>query len=515
MRMPRAKTARASNFNLILLIVILFVTVHPPHPDEINGAFPPQECSSINIDVEDNPDVCSPIAMESNCFLLQLPSCSDVIVEPVRVDEVNGTFPPQECSSPIINVEDNPDANPKKIKEKKRESTKLNRMRGKSYIGYRRAPLPGSSTSKSSLKQKRGKFKVVQDVTRGGPPCTSKGCHKFKNKRKCSTITEEKRTAIFKEFWTWSWETKRNYVRTLTETAKPRRLTKFEEGHSQRKISYYYYLNVDGEKIPVCKPMFLSTLGCTVEEVRYWLGGNREETRGTLIPEEATMEGGNEDEPALDECHEQDNIDKSANNFDESHLQKGQQKKNGHTHGQSRIARRFRKQYLDDWLEKLPKLPSHYIRKDSKKMYLQTDFRSMAQVYEAYANQCLLDEVGCVGATHFAHTLDRKNIAVFTPRKDRCDTCSAFEMKNLSADVYEHHIRRKEDAQREKNNDKQRAENGEIHAIVCDMMKVQCLPLISASAAYYKLKLSVHNFTVYNLGNRDVMSYWFDKPIQI
>ncbi|KAF6208160.1 hypothetical protein GE061_016611 [Apolygus lucorum] len=80
-----------------------------------------------------------------------------------------------------------------------------------------------------------------------------------------------------------------------------------------------------------------------------------------------------------------------------------------------------------------------------------------------------------------------------------------------SAKDYAAHIKRKEDAQNEKNNDKAKAQGGEIHAIVCDLMKVQCLPMIRASAAYYKLKLAIHNFTIYNMGNKDVMAYWFDE----
>lgn len=42
-------------------------------------------------------------------------------------------------------------------------------------------------------------------------------------------------------------------------------------------------------------------------------------------------------------------------------------------------------------------------------------------------------------------------------------------------------------------------------------MAVQCVPNIRASSAYFKLKLTAHNFTVYNLATHDAMAYWFDE----
>lgn len=42
-------------------------------------------------------------------------------------------------------------------------------------------------------------------------------------------------------------------------------------------------------------------------------------------------------------------------------------------------------------------------------------------------------------------------------------------------------------------------------------MAVQCVPNIRASSAYYKLKLTTHYFTVYNLATHDAMAYWFDE----
>lgn len=38
--------------------------------------------------------------------------------------------------------------------------------------------------------------------------------------------------------------------------------------------------------------------------------------------------------------------------------------------------------YLNNWLDEIPKLESHYRRQHTTKLYFQTDFKSYRQVYE-------------------------------------------------------------------------------------------------------------------------------------
>lgn len=42
-------------------------------------------------------------------------------------------------------------------------------------------------------------------------------------------------------------------------------------------------------------------------------------------------------------------------------------------------------------------------------------------------------------------------------------------------------------------------------------MAVQLLPYCQASVLYYKIKLAVHNYTVYNLSTHETICYWFDE----
>ena len=93
------------------------------------------------------------------------------------------------------------------------------------------------------------------------------------------------------------------------------------------------------------------------------------------------------------------------------------------------------------------------------------------------------------------------------PKKDQCDKCCAFKTGNLSEAEYEEHVNRKEEARQSKENDKKRAENGECHVITMDVQAVQLVPYLQASALYFRHKLAVHNFTLYNLSINEVVCY--------
>ncbi|KAK6181784.1 hypothetical protein SNE40_009570 [Patella caerulea] len=50
-------------------------------------------------------------------------------------------------------------------------------------------------------------------------------------------------------------------------------------------------------------------------------------------------------------------------------------------------------------------------------------------------------------------------MALFSPKKDRCDTCCSYEVKNLDDTTYREHIEAKDMARAEKDRDKQHAAN--------------------------------------------------------
>jgi hypothetical protein len=85
---------------------------------------------------------------------------------------------------------------------------------------------------------------------------------------------------------------------------------------------------------------------------------------------------------------------------------------------------------LVNFLDKLPKLPSHYCRKVTNKLYLEETFKTVSDVYNLYKKQCE-SSLKNMSLTSFMKAIDEKNIGVFTPRQDRCDLCEKYKHQNL------------------------------------------------------------------------------------
>ena len=73
------------------------------------------------------------------------------------------------------------------------------------------------------------------------------------------------------------------------------------------------------------------------------------------------------------------------------------------------------------------------------------------------------------------------------------------------------HVLKKNEARDEKSKDKILATASECHVFTCDLMAVRLLPYSQASSIYFKMKLAVHNYIVYNLSTNESINYWFDE----
>ena len=88
--------------------------------------------------------------------------------------------------------------------------------------------------------------------------------------------------------------------------------------------------------------------------------------------------------------------------------------------------------FVKQFLERLPKMPAHYCRKDTSKMYLETAFRSYSDVYREYLRACTEENIPVMSMTVFTEELKGQNIAIFIPRKDQCDVCCKYKQGNTS-----------------------------------------------------------------------------------
>lgn len=110
------------------------------------------------------------------------------------------------------------------------------------------------------------------------------------------------------------------------------------------------------------------------------------------------------------------------------------------------------------------------------------------------------------------HVLFKKlNISIFKPKKDQCDTCTKYNINQLDEKEYTRHRLNIQVIRNEKKNDKMAAESNRRHMFAMDVQAVKLCPNISASAVFYKQRLQVHNFTIYNLASHQCTNYWWNE----
>ncbi|KAL4132185.1 hypothetical protein QTP88_009392 [Uroleucon formosanum] len=292
-----------------------------------------------------------------------------------------------------------------------RNKSKTLRMKGCAYLGYRRENPKNTN-------------KILHDVMREsrkmGATCNSPTCKRWKN-RCCNTISEDERGKIFNELWKeMNWDSKKMFVCSTVEIMATKQKT-VEGGNSRRGSSFFYFLRINGKKIPVCQSMYLNTLGLNKSEVRYWIQNFKNTNLPTIKCNEFIEE------------NENDN-DNYAREKDRSLVRKPLQK----------IVT------LQNFFDSLPTLPSHYCRKTSKKLFLQTDIKSWTQLYKLYTENCKKNSEAPVSRHTFDREKKERNIDIYIPKKDRCDTCISFENHHITNESYEKHLKRKESARNEK-----------------------------------------------------------------
>nr|CAH7745929.1 unnamed protein product [Callosobruchus chinensis] len=342
----------------------------------------------------------------------------------------------------------------------KRQKNATNRLCGKEYIGFKKDNL--------------GKYK--QDFDRDKrkllPRCDGHhftGSRRPQQKFECETITELDRKSVFTHFWKLSsWEAKRVYVASLVPYIYPpnRRKTSTHED-SRKQKSFKYFLSIAREnetlKKHVCKKMFINTLGIGEKSVRTWVLNSKNTKTPTPPPE------GN---PSL-------GTDRQIS--------------------------------VRAFLESLPKIESHYCRSSTKKLYLEPIWNSYRHVFKVFCEtQVQEGKIACSWRT-FLKIFKSMNLEIYSPKKDQCNYCMMFRSGNLENSLYEAHISRKNQAREEKENDKasctECSDSEKICIYTVDLQAVLLCPILQATAIYFKTKLKVHNWTFFNLNDKDVSCF--------
>ena len=76
-----------------------------------------------------------------------------------------------------------------------------------------------------------------------------------------------------------------------------------------------------------------------------------------------------------------------------------------------------------EFLEKLSKMPSHYCRASTGKLYLERKVPTYADLYRMHSKKCTEHNKRVLSRMVLIDEFHKINLALFAPRKDQYDTC--------------------------------------------------------------------------------------------
>lgn len=303
---------------------------------------------------------------------------------------------------------------------------------------------------------------------------------------KCSNkISEENRTKIFSDYWGLSdLNRQRDYISKYVICQKKARSRKRNvterqeedsenEESSRRNFSFVYHLPLDNLRVKVCKTFFLHTLSISAQTVRTVF--NKLGSSGVVS---------------------EDKRGKACKNsmLDESV-----------------------KQSIRDHINCFQTVESHYCRPKSSRLFLPPTL-NICKMYHLYEEYCEDNGIPQKATESMYRTVFNTefNMSFFQPKKDLCDVCHRYENGSTDEkismdDEYQLHLKNKNLARALKTADKERAkQTNTLCSAVFDLQQVLSVPKSEVGLAYYKLKLSAYNFTVFNLASKDAFCYmWY------
>lgn len=383
-------------------------------------------------------------------------------------DNANSVY---EAPAPREPLGEHNDRNKDKKNKRKRKSAARSNVRKRSRNVLEWIDTKAKILLNQGVEHKNRKEKIIKE-RKMGTAC------KEKCRLKCKTkINEEKRQLIFKEFWSTADHTRQwDFIVRNVKEIKTKQVTVSAGSISRRLNSRNYSFKINKEEVKVCKAMFLNTLGIS----ETWVTTALSKIRGltTLLAD-----------------------------------QRGK-----HNNRPERI-KEVIKDSVRNHIIMFPVVPSHYVRKDSKKMYLEEglNIKKMYRLYTDYCTDAQIIERATIRQYRDIFN-EEFNISFFKPKKDQCDFCSVYSLSDDKKKLeiqreYDTHIKNKTLARELKDADKIIATDDKTVCVACfDLQKVLATPQSNVSDFYYKSKYSTYNFTVYDVGNNEGFCYvWHEK----
>lgn len=174
---------------------------------------------------------------------------------------------------------------------------------------------------------------------------------------------------------------------------------------------------------------------------------------------------------------------------------------------------------VKEHIDSFPRVESHYCRRDSSKQYLGSDL-NISVLYRLYKEEfCVTRNITPVSRFVYQKIFHQYEPALdfFIPKKDQCFRCNRYNAatdKEPLEEDYNNHKKREKHAMQMKKEDKEKAiaEKGHsFRAATFDLQAILSVPFAGDNKIFYKLKLNVYNFTIFDAANKEGHCYVWDE----
>lgn len=326
---------------------------------------------------------------------------------------------------------------------------------------------------------KHNRSKRLPYITKSGlkAPKISKSVDCSKCRFKCQEhFTESDRQNICKFYWGMDdYKRQKDFILKFVKTLKPKRQAGRRGNKLRSEPRLYYLADTQKTKWRVCANFFRKTLCISNGPVNTALGSQNflgffdgTDKRGNKVPGNKT------------------NIETLS------------------------LVKRH--------IEKFHTVPAHYVRKSSKRRYLDSNL-SIRKMHALYLTYCKSHKNKPVKASFYRYVFcTQYNLSFHKPKKDQCTACTRYNLtdkKNKSEieKEYQLHIMRKDDCYAAKKLDKERSlKENSFQSVTFDLQSVLNLPSSKASPMFYSRKLNVFNLTIYENGhNKDAYCFLWNE----
>ena len=171
------------------------------------------------------------------------------------------------------------------------------------------------------------------------------------------------------------------------------------------------------------------------------------------------------------------------------------------------------KESIREHIRSIPRVDSHYCRRDTNKEYIATPGLSLTALYREYLTVCETTNK-VPGKIHlYRHIFNSEfNIAFHFPKTDRCDKCDEFRNIEEPTPEDEENILKHQTSKKETDDERKKdRENTDAFVVCFDLENVFSLPRANVSTFFYKRKLSVFHMTAHcSIGKKSYGAIWHE-----